>query len=30
MMKCNVVKSLYRFQVSPPDGKTWIEAIPRI
>lgn len=28
MMKCNVVKSLYRFQVSSPDGKTWIEAIP--
>ncbi len=28
MLKCNVVKSLYRFQLSSPDGKTWTEAIP--
>ena len=28
MMRHNVVKSLYRFQLSSPDGKTWTEAIP--
>lgn len=28
MLKCNVIKSLYRFQLFSPDGEAWAEAIP--